>query len=234
MVSFPLLRSIAIAIACLIVCGCADKRSDDLAYAPSNFTRPDPIASAEITQEYRLGPADVVNVIVYRAADLSGDLRVDEAGNITMPLIGAVPAQGKTTIQLADTLRGELSRKYYENPIVNVALKEAAGQRITVDGAVNAPGVYPIMGKTSLMQAVAMARGASQYANLRRVVVFRTVQGQRMAAGFDLRSIRDGQMSDPEIYGSDIIVVDGNGTKQTLREVIGALPIVGLFQPFLL
>jgi polysaccharide export outer membrane protein len=228
------LRSAALLVGCLAVVGCAGKRSDEFAYDPQNFTRPDPIAGAQVTQEYRLGPGDVVNVVVYRAADLSGDLRVDEAGNITMPLIGHVSAQGQTTIQLAETVRAELSKKYYENPIVNVALKEAAGQRITVDGSVNAPGVYPVVGKTTLMQAVAMARGANRDANLRKVVIFRTIQGQRMAAAFDLQSIRDGQMNDPEVYGSDIIVVDGSDTRAALRDVIGTLPIVGLFRPFLL
>jgi polysaccharide export outer membrane protein len=218
----------------LMLAGCAGQRSDDFAYDPQNFTRPDPISSAQITQEYRLGPSDVVTVDVYRAKDLSGDLRVDEAGNVTMPLIGQVSAQGKTTVELAATLTAALSQKYYEKPIVNVALKDAAGQRVTVDGAVNSPGVYPIMGKTTLMQAVAMAKGTNANANLRKVVVFRTIQGQRMAAAFDLQSIRNAEMKDPEVYGSDIIIVDGSGTRQAVRDMLTSVPILGLFRPFVL
>lgn len=225
--------SLTCGLSLLLLAGCAGSRSDKFAYDPQGFTRPDPVSSAEVTQEYRLGPGDIVSVGVYRAADVSGDLRVDEAGNITMPLIGPVPAQGKTTIELAAALTAELTRKYYERPIVNVALKEAAGQRVTVDGAVNSPGVYPIVGRTTLMQAVAMAKGANQNANLHKVVVFRTIQGQRMAAAFDLKSIQNAEMKDPEVYGSDIIIVDGSAAKQTLRDVISTVPILGLFRPFL-
>lgn len=217
----------------LMLAGCAGQRSDDFAYDPQNFTRPDPIKSAQITQEYRLGPSDVVTVDVYRAKDLSGDLRVDEAGNVTMPLIGQISAQGKTTVELAAALTTALTQKYYEKPIVNVALKDAAGQRVTVDGAVNSPGVYPIMGKTTLMQAVAMAKGTNANANLRKVVVFRTIQGKRMAAAFDLQSIRNAEMKDPEVYGSDIIVVDGSGTREAMRDMMMSVPILGLFRPFL-
>lgn len=223
------------ALSCLLLTACGGgRRSDDFAYDPANFTAPDPINSAEITQEYRLGPTDIIKVDVYRAQDLSGDLRVDEAGNVTMPLIGTVPAQGKTTLELAAAITSRLSEKYYENPIVNIALKEAAGQRITVDGAVNSPGVYPVLGKTTLMQAIAMAKGTNQNANLRKVVIFRTVNGQRMAAAFDLKSIRESEMQDPEVYGSDIVVVDGDGTRQVLRDMIQTVPILALFRPFAL
>lgn len=230
-------RSILVSVTvglCLLAGGCAGKRSDKFSYDSTGFTRPDPVSTAQITQEYRLGPTDIITVDVYRAQDLSGDLRVDEAGNITMPLVGQVQAQGKTTVELAAAITAQLSQKYYEKPIVNVALKDAAGQRVTVDGSVNSPGLYPVSGKTTLMQAVALAKGTSPDANLRKVVIFRTINGQRQAAAFDLRSIRNSEMKDPEVYGSDIIIVDGSGTRQTVRDLLTAVPILGLFRPFLL
>jgi polysaccharide export outer membrane protein len=226
-------RAVALLTTAALLAACASKRSDDFAYAPANFGAPDPVNTASITQEYRLGPTDVVSVEVYRAADLTGERRVDEAGNIVMPLIGPLSAQGKTTIELAADITRKLSEKYYENPVVNVAVKEAAGQRVTIDGSVNSPGVYPILGRTTLMQAVAMAKGANTNANLRKVVIFRTINGQRMAAAYDLRSIRDAQMEDPQVYGSDIIVVDGSETKQALRDAIMTVPILGLFRPLM-
>jgi polysaccharide export outer membrane protein len=82
------------------------------------------------------------------------------------------------------------------------------------------------------MQAVAMARGTDENANPRRIAVFRTIGGERMAAAFDLVSIRRGQMEDPKIYPGDIVVVDGSAIKAIQREILQALPIFSVFRPF--
>jgi polysaccharide export outer membrane protein len=79
-----------------------------------------------------------------------------------------------------------------------------------------------------------MARGTTQDANLRRVVIFRQIDGQRMAAGFDLRAIRTAQMEDPTVYASDIIIVDGSQTRQMWRDVLQTIPILALFRPLVL
>jgi polysaccharide export outer membrane protein len=81
------------------------------------------------------------------------------------------------------------------------------------------------------MRAVALARGTSEDANPGRVVVFRTINGQRMAAAFDLRAIRRAEAEDPAIYGNDIVVVDGSRARSIWRDVLGAIPILGVFAP---
>jgi polysaccharide export outer membrane protein len=83
------------------------------------------------------------------------------------------------------------------------------------------------------MQAIAMARGTSQDANPHRVAIFRQVEGKRMAAAFDLTSIRKGEMKDPQVYAGDIVVVDGSKVKQIQTQVLSTLPIIGLFGPFI-
>ena len=83
------------------------------------------------------------------------------------------------------------------------------------------------------MQAVALAGGAGTNANLRRVIVFRQIEGQRMVAGFDLEAIRHSEMEDPVVYPSDIIIVDGNETRQIWRDVLSTIPVLALFRPFL-
>jgi polysaccharide export outer membrane protein len=104
---------------------------------------------------------------------------------------------------------------------------------VTVDGAVMQPGVYAMSGPTTLLQAVAMAKGAdNKYANLKRVTLFRTVDGQRQAAVFDLREIRAGRAADPVIHSNDVIVVDGSNVKGVLREILGALPALSIFRGF--
>ena len=212
--------------------GCAAGRSSDIPYAPASFNvQPDDPFAAN--PDYRLGPSDVVTVSVFRAPEVTGDYRVNESGTIMMPLVGQVEVQGLTVAELAGALRQNLGSRYYVDPDVSVSLKEAASRRITVDGAVQQPGVYPLPGPTTLMQAVAMARGTTPDANLRRVVIFRQIGGQRMAAGFDLREIRSAQMEDPAVYASDIIIVDGNQTRQMWRDVLQTIPILALFRPLL-
>jgi polysaccharide export outer membrane protein len=101
-----------------------------------------------------------------------------------------------------------------------------------VDGAVNSPGVYPVNGKITLLQLVATAKGTTADANPRRVAIFRQIEGQRMAAAFDLTSIRRGTAEDPRVYSGDIVVVDGSKVRAIQREVLTALPILGMFRPF--
>ena len=215
----------------LALVGCASRGSDIPAATEAFNVQPDPLFPG--AQNYRLGPSDLITVSVYRAPEVSGEYRVDGAGNIMMPLVGLRQVQGMTPEDLATALRKDLSKTYYVDPDVSVTVKESGSQRFTIDGSVSAPGAYPVVGRTTLMEAVAMAKGATGGANLRRVVVFRQIEGQRMAAAFDLHAIREAKMKDPVIYASDIIIVDGNDTRQMWRDVISTLPLVALFRPFL-
>ena len=84
----------------------------------------------------------------------------DTGGNLLLPLIGQVRAAGRTPAELSDEIATALKKKYMKDPQVVVSVKEAQGQKITVDGAVGQPGVYPLNGPTTLMQAVSLAKGA--------------------------------------------------------------------------
>lgn len=207
-------------------------RGGDIAYDPPGFAAPDPLAGKLPRLPTLLGPGDVINVKVYRVDNLSGEQTVDEAGRVKVPLIGAVSASGKTTEELGSEIASALGARYLQNPDVQVFLKTPATRVITVDGSVSQPGIYPVAGEISLLQAIALARGPNTTANTRRVVVFRIVDGQRMAAAFDIKSIRAGEMADPKIYPDDIIVVDGSAISQTWQVLVQALPLVALFQPF--
>lgn len=219
------------AAAFVLLASCGTPRAN-IPFDPPSFQTPDPLPQIDASRIYRIGPSDVVTIAVFRAPEISGEQRVDDAGNISMPLIGAVHAQGNTTTELATVLRDRLGKRFYVNPDVAVTLKESPASRITVDGAVQAPGLYPIAGPATLVQAVALARGASEDANLRRVVVFRTIEGRRMAAAFDLAAIRNGTQPDPQVYRSDIIIVDGSKVSRIWRNILQALPIVAIFRPF--
>lgn len=222
--------ALALVAITLALAGCARSTSSNIPYATEAFNvQPDPLFPDP--QQHRLGPTDLIQVAVYRAPEVSGEFRIDGLGNITMPLIGAQHLQGMTPAEAATEIKQNLEGSFYVNPDVGVVVKEAVSQRFTVDGAVNSPGLYPVGPRTTLLQALAMADGASGGAKLGRIAIFRQIDGQRMAAAFDLRAIRAGEMEDPLVYASDVIVVDGNQTRQALRDVLLTLPILGLFRP---
>ena len=127
----------------------------------------------------------------------------------------------------------QLRGRFLQSPQVSVRVREAANQKVTVDGAVNQPGVYQITTSTTLLQAVAMARGPDKdYANLKRILVFRTIDGTRQAAVFNLLDIRSGKAPDPVILANDVIVVDGSNVKGAWREILRSLPGLAFFRTF--
>jgi polysaccharide export outer membrane protein len=150
-------------------------------------------------------------------------------GQISLPLIGTMQAGGLTIQELEKAIAAKLDAKYLQNPQVTAFVKEFTSQRVTLEGAVSKPGIYPLTGRTTLLQTIAMGGGVNNLANLQGVVVFRQIQGKKMGAVFDLKAIRAGNAEDPVIYGDDIIVVDQSGSKTALRRFIEAMPILNVF-----
>lgn len=228
-------RTLALFFAVAAMLGaCATSSSQDsLQASRGNELAPLPFADTVATNEqYRIGALDQLNVTVFQVPDLSVEkVQVDAAGQVQLPLVGTIRAAGMTTDELAQVVTEKLAT-YLQHPQVAVTVAQAASQKVTVDGAVTEAGVYEIRGRTSLMQAVAMAKGPSRTANIRRVAIFRTVDGQRMAAVFDLQAIREGKSPDPAIQGDDIVVVEGSAIKGAWREVISSLPALAIFRPF--
>ena len=224
-----LLTLISVAAA-LVISGCADTRGGTIPY-DKPLAAPDEVKFQTLGADYKIAPMDKLGIRVFKMDDLSGDYDVDLAGNISMPLIGQVQAVNLTTAQLDDVLTQKLGAKYLEHPDISVAIKSSTAHVVTVDGAVNQGGSFPVAGPVSLIQAIAMARGTSEDANARRVAVFRTVGGQRQAAAFDLTSIRRGQAADPQIYPGDIIVVDGSSVKAKEKQLLQTIPLLAIFGP---
>lgn len=217
-----------------LLAGCGGSRMD---VSQMVAARPSDLQSVRAPQtplsEYRIGVGDKLNVRVFQVPDLSFDgLVIDTSGNIQLPLIGAVAGSGRTSGELAAEIARRLASQYLRNPQVTVTVTEAASQKITVDGAVTQPGVYEMRGSTSLLQAVAMARGPTNVADLSKVAVFRTVEGQRSVAVFDLGSIRQGRSPDPTVLGDDVIVVDASRYSAVFREIVGAVPALSIFRAF--
>jgi len=227
-----LMRAAVAAAAALALTSCAAGRGGTVPYEPTGFVAPDAQAEPIANAAQPIGALDTLNISVFQVETLTGEFKVDDAGKIDYPLLGAVQAQGRTTDELSRQLADGLSQKYLQSPNVQVAIKERAEQRVTVDGSVKLPGVYKVKGPTTLIQAVAMAQGLTEDANPSRVYVFRTIRGERVAGAFDLKMIRRAQAVDPVIYGNDIVVVDGDKSRQMFRDLISTIPMLGVLRPF--
>ncbi|WP_236697435.1 polysaccharide biosynthesis/export family protein [Sphingomonas sp. Leaf357] len=213
----------------MLLSACGGSRGGVIPYNVSNFGTPDAPKVAAADDTYKLAPLDTITVSVFQVADISRDYAVDQSGRITMPLVGRLDAVGLSTGQLATAIERKLGEKYLRNPNVTVTLKDSASRVVTVDGSVRQPGIFPAVGALTLLQAVALARGTDDLANPKRVAVFRTIDGKRMAAAFDLTRIRRGTEEDPQIYPGDTVVVDGSGVKKAQRDILQALPLTTLF-----
>lgn len=232
------MRSSAIValVSVVAVAGCTssarlDERSNAVQVA-SDLPAPDTNRPTLDLQTYRLGPNDQVAVSVFGAPELDREATIDAAGNFSMPLTGVVPAAGKTSEELAAAITEKLQGRYLKNPRVAVNIKQAAPRMVTIDGAVRQPGVYPVTGAMTLQRAVATARGADDAANIQNVIVFRTVNGRRMAAMFNLKDIRSGRYPDPQIYADDIVVVGESAARKFMKDVM-SFPILAQFLPLL-
>lgn len=227
-------KVLAALVAATALAGCGGSRMDInqmTAAQPVDLQTVQEVAAP--TTEYRIGVGDKLDVRVFQVADLSfEELVVDTSGNINLPLIGAVRGAGRTAGEMSTDIAARLAAQYLRDPQVTVTVKEAASQKITVDGAVTKPGVYEMRGSTSLLQAVAMAEGPTRVADLTKVAVFRSIDGRRSVALFDLSAIRQGRASDPQVLGDDVIVVDTSRLSSALREVVGALPALSAFAYF--
>ncbi|WP_310467820.1 polysaccharide biosynthesis/export family protein [Sphingomonas sp.] len=225
------------AFAVMLLCGCGssvqlDRNSTAVRVADS-LPAPDSPEVAVDVSAYRIGPTDQIAISVFGAPELDREGAVDAAGNFALPLAGSIAAAGKTPQQLATDIEEKLRGRYLKDPKVAVNIKEARSQMVTVDGEVKQPGIYPVVGRMSLQQAVATAKGASAAANIGNVIVFRTVNGQKMAAMFNLKDIRSGRYEDPQIYGNDIVVVGDSATRRFLQDASMAMPLLARFVPVL-
>ena len=179
--------------------------------------------------DYRVGPLDLLEVTVFGSEQLSRTVRVTASGEFSLPLVGLINVKGMTVAEVQEAIAKGLSARYMENPQVSVFVKEYMSQRVTVEGAVRMPGVFPLTGRTSLLQIVALSGGLDRDANPGGIVIYRSIDDRRRAAVFDLRKIRSGEIVDPEVLGSDVVVVDYSGIRSSLRDILTATPLLAVF-----
>ncbi len=212
--------------ALIVLAGCAGSptrlvSSDKITVvAETALPAPTAVDQTALDRPYLIGPFDKLKVDVFGVPDLSSEVQADASGRISMPLIGSIDAAGKTPAELAQRIAAALRGQYVRNPQVTVNLKETVSQVVTIDGEVREPGLYPVVGRMSLMRAIAVAKGASEFAKLDDVVVFRTVNNQRYAALYNVKAIRRGLYEDPEVFANDVVVVGNSQARRLFKDVI--------------
>jgi polysaccharide export outer membrane protein len=141
--------------------------------------------------EYLLRPGDVVQVFVWKEPDLTRDATVRLDGRITMPLLGDIEASGRTPQELGNELATRL-QKLLENPVVTVSLAQPNSSRFFVIGMVNQPGGFPLTGRVTVLQALALAGGFKDYAKTDKILIIRGASGSPTATPFNYKKIEDG------------------------------------------
>lgn len=185
------------------------------AKAPSNTGAP----QISLGKDYRVGPNDLLEIEVLDLDNSKRTVRVNAAGAITLPLIGAVGVAGLTGQQIESHVAAKYSERYLQNPQVSVFIKEFTTERITIDGAVARPGIYPLTGQITLLRALALAGGFGSIADSSQVMLFRVNEkGVRQVATFDVDKIRAGKDDDPAIRGDDLIVVQRDANRRLLKD----------------
>ncbi|TCP29367.1 polysaccharide biosynthesis/export family protein [Sphingomonas sp. BK235] len=176
---------------------------------------------------YLIGAYDEIRVDVFGVDRLSNqNIQVDASGRISFPLAGTIEAAGQSPAELAALLEARLKAAYVRDPRVTVNLTKIVSQLVTVEGEVKEPGIYPILGKMTLLKAVASAKGTTEFSKLEDVVIFRTVNGKSYAALYNLRAIRSGAYADPLIFSGDIVMVGESRGRRLFKDFLQVLPLL--------
>ena len=189
---------------------------------------------ARTMRDYRIGTEDLLEVQVFGVDQLSRTVRVNSRGFISLPLIGNLEVGGLTAQEAESAIATLLADAYLQNPQVSLFIKEYTNQRVTIEGAVNKPGIYPLRGQTTLLRSLAMAGGQASLSDMNEVMLFRVnAIGKREAQAFDVERIRRGESEDPAVVNDDLIVVNRSKMRTIMKDSIfrDVLDAINPFSP---
>jgi polysaccharide export outer membrane protein len=169
----------------------------------------------------KIGSGDLIDVVMFDNQDLSGRFRVDEKGDITVPLIGRLHVQGLTADEAAELIE----QRYVEAQILEPAdshatvfISEYATQGITVNGEVKSPGVYPALGVRKLNDVISAAGGLTLTAASKVVITHRDDPGNPMTVDYNPEALKP-VIPDMQIFPGDSLIVPRAGIVYVLGDV---------------
>ena len=160
------------------------------------------------TDDTTLGPGDVFDVRVFGEEALSGEYRIAQDGSIDFPLVGRVEVGGLEPTQVAETISTELrERDLLLDPQVSIFVREYVSKRISVVGAVENPGAFPLTPGLTVVQVISLAGGFAVNADRNSTTLSRSVDGERRRFRIRVDEITRGRQTDIPVGAGDIIHV---------------------------
>jgi polysaccharide export outer membrane protein len=164
--------------------------------------------AAAVPADYVIGPEDVLGVVFWREADLTGDVTVRPDGRVSLPMLGEMMAAGLRPQQLQDQIAAA-AKKYVQDPNVAVVVRTINSMKVYITGRVTTPGAHPLKGPLTAMQAIALAGGLTEYADAKSITILRTTNGQTQSFKFNYRDVARGKNLQQNIMlkAGDTVVV---------------------------
>jgi polysaccharide export outer membrane protein len=166
-------------------------------------------AAAPVAPDYVIGPDDVLSILFWRDKDLSApEVTVRPDGKVTLPLLNDVQASGRTPEELGDAIR-EAARKFVEDPNPTVIVKEIKSRRVFITGRIEKPGPYPLNGKTTILQLIAMAGGLREFVDGKDISLMRSEKDRQTVFAFNYQDVVKKRYlyQNIELKPGDVVVV---------------------------
>ena len=164
--------------------------------------------SNTVTSPYLIGPNDILHIFVWKEPELTQDVVVMPDGRISFPLIGEILAQGKTITQLKDIIAEKL-KNYISAPEVTVIVRQSRSLSIYTIGKLINPGPYPFVADMTVLQALSVAGGFTQWADVKNILIIRRLGAKEIQIQFNYKEFISGQNPSQNILlkPNDTIVV---------------------------
>jgi polysaccharide export outer membrane protein len=164
--------------------------------------------SQQSDPSYLIGAQDVISISVWKDPELTETVPVRPDGKISLPLLNDVQAAGLTPTQLKLQI-AEALKKYVTDPIVTVIVTQINSQRVYITGEVTHPGAFPLLPGMTMLQALSSAGGFTQFANMKKIYMFRMFNGKQVDFPFDYKDVIHGKKLDQNVVlqAGDTIVV---------------------------
>jgi polysaccharide biosynthesis/export protein len=163
-------------------------------------------STADTSSDYRLVSGDKLRIEVYKDTQLSQSLQIRPDGKITLPLVGDVPAAGRTSTELRDSIAGSL-KEYITNPVVTVIVVETVPPVYYVVGEVNQPGPQTLTGQVTVLQALAAAGGFKDFAKTKDIRIQRKSSAGMTTLRFNYKEAINGEVKPMYLQPGDTIIV---------------------------
>jgi polysaccharide export outer membrane protein len=202
--------AMAIALLTFVFSARAQEKGEKAQPAPAAATNAGGAAQKTATSDpnYVIGGQDVLDISVWKEVELTRTVPVRPDGKISMPLLNDVQAAGLTPTQLAAQITESL-KKFVTNPQVTVIVAQINSQRIYILGEVNRAGAYPLLPNMTVLQGLSSAGGFTQFANLKKIYMFRMENGKQVKYPFNYKDVISGKQPDENVVmkAGDTIVV---------------------------